>query len=137
LALSGARDAADDLFQSTIEWSLRQATRQTHPPAEDSLYASMRAIWRRARRTERLRRLVERSHRDEPVADGRRVVEWRERLRTAERCIAGLPLAQARVLNLVVEEGQTYRDAADNLGVPIGTIMSRLARARTAIAAAL
>jgi RNA polymerase sigma-70 factor, ECF subfamily len=41
------------------------------------------------------------------------------------------------VLLLVTLEGMSYREAADTQGVPIGTIMSRLSRARTALRAHL
>jgi RNA polymerase sigma-70 factor (ECF subfamily) len=41
-----------------------------------------------------------------------------------------LPDDQRQVLLLVGLEGMSYRDAADVLGVPIGTVMSRLARGR-------
>jgi RNA polymerase sigma-70 factor (ECF subfamily) len=41
------------------------------------------------------------------------------------------------VLALVTIDGRSYQEAAETLGVPIGTIMSRLARARTKLAAAL
>ena len=36
-------------------------------------------------------------------------------------------------LLLVVLEGASYAEAADMLGIPIGTLMSRLGRARTAL----
>lgn len=41
-----------------------------------------------------------------------------------------LPDEQRQVLLLVALEGVSYRDAADIMGVPIGTVMSRLARGR-------
>jgi RNA polymerase sigma-70 factor (ECF subfamily) len=44
-----------------------------------------------------------------------------------------LPEAQRAVMLLVGVEGLTYNEAAEALGVPIGTIMSRLSRARRAI----
>ena len=44
-----------------------------------------------------------------------------------------LPDAQRAVMLLVAVEGLTYREAADVLEVPIGTVMSRLARARLLI----
>jgi len=44
---------------------------------------------------------------------------------------------QRSVLALVVVEGMSYQQAADMLGIKIGTIMSRLARARLKLAAAL
>lgn len=47
--------------------------------------------------------------------------------------VEALPEAQRTVMLLVAVEGFSYREAADVLGVPIGTIMSRLARARSTI----
>lgn len=44
-----------------------------------------------------------------------------------------LPDAQRVVMLLVAGEGFSYQEAADTLGIPIGTIMSRLARARLTI----
>jgi RNA polymerase sigma-70 factor (ECF subfamily) len=44
-----------------------------------------------------------------------------------------LPDAQRAVMLLVAVEGLSYREAASALDVPIGTIMSRLARARQTI----
>jgi RNA polymerase sigma-70 factor (ECF subfamily) len=53
------------------------------------------------------------------------------------RSFATLPEQHRSVLHLVGVEGLTYREAADALGIPIGTIMSRLARARRALRQAL
>ena len=47
--------------------------------------------------------------------------------------VEALPEAQRMVVLLVCVEGFSYREAADVLNVPIGTVMSRLARARVAI----
>lgn len=47
--------------------------------------------------------------------------------------IEQLPQAQRLVILLVNVEGRSYQEAADILEVPIGTVMSRLARARIAI----
>lgn len=51
-------------------------------------------------------------------------------LAEVQRAIDGLPQEQREVLVLVCVEDLAYRDAAEVLGVPIGTVMSRLARAR-------
>lgn len=47
------------------------------------------------------------------------------------RCLQRLPPDQRAVLLLVVLEDMSYRDAARVLSVPLGTVMSRLSRART------
>jgi RNA polymerase sigma-70 factor (ECF subfamily) len=51
--------------------------------------------------------------------------------------LSTLPREQRTVMALVVLDGMSYAEAADALGVPVGTVMSRLARARAALAARL
>ena len=51
-----------------------------------------------------------------------------------ERALASLPEAFARVVRLVDLEDYSYADAASTLGVPVGTVMSRLFRARQRLA---
>jgi RNA polymerase sigma-70 factor (ECF subfamily) len=63
------------------------------------------------------------------------VADQRRALHRVRAAIDQLPDDQREVLLLVCGEGRSYRDAADALGVPIGTVMSRLARARTRLAA--
>jgi RNA polymerase sigma-70 factor (ECF subfamily) len=57
--------------------------------------------------------------------------------RDISRALATLPEDQRAVLVLVVLEGLSYRDVADIQCVPIGTVMSRLARARAHVKASL
>jgi RNA polymerase sigma-70 factor (ECF subfamily) len=52
----------------------------------------------------------------------------------AIRAMGTLPPGQREVAALVLIEGYSYQEAADALQAPIGTIMSRLARARLALA---
>jgi RNA polymerase sigma-70 factor (ECF subfamily) len=54
-------------------------------------------------------------------------------LSNVRKALAELPTEQAEVLHLVGVLGFTYSDAADVLGVPHGTVMSRLSRARRAL----
>lgn len=53
------------------------------------------------------------------------------------RAMNGLALEHRQVLLLVALEGLSYREVADELGLPIGTVMSRLARARERLRARL
>jgi RNA polymerase sigma-70 factor (ECF subfamily) len=62
--------------------------------------------------------------------DGRQVLEARSDARAVRRLIATLPEEQKVVLMMVTVDGLSYKDAAAALGVPVGTVMSRLARAR-------
>ena len=57
--------------------------------------------------------------------------------RDIARALASLVEEQRSVLLLVMLEGLSYREVADIQGVPIGTVMSRLARARAHVKASL
>ena len=48
-------------------------------------------------------------------------------------CVARLPEEQRGVLLLVCVEGLSYKEVAEMLDIPVGTVMSRLARARGAL----
>ena len=56
--------------------------------------------------------------------------EYVAELRKVVRALASLPQDQQRVMLLVVVWELSYSEAAANLGIPIGTVMSRLARGR-------
>jgi RNA polymerase sigma-70 factor (ECF subfamily) len=53
-----------------------------------------------------------------------------ETTESLERALGMLPLEQRSVLVLREIDGLTYREIAETLSIPIGTVMSRLARAR-------
>ena len=61
--------------------------------------------------------------------------ESRVRLQQIGQAFLTLPDDQRAVLHLVAIEGLPYEEAADALGIPIGTLMSRLGRARAALRA--
>jgi RNA polymerase sigma-70 factor (ECF subfamily) len=62
-----------------------------------------------------------------------RRVEARLALSEVRRAVSQLPPDQRATLMLVTVEGLSYKQAAEVAGVPVGTIMSRLARARVAL----
>jgi RNA polymerase sigma-70 factor (ECF subfamily) len=70
---------------------------------------------------------------DEPGIDGRLVVEQRSELDAAIAAIFSLSEDQRALMALIAIDGLSYREAADILDIPIGSVMSRLARARDAI----
>ncbi|MGE0280340.1 MAG: sigma-70 family RNA polymerase sigma factor [Rhizobiaceae bacterium] len=63
--------------------------------------------------------------------------EYSTDLAQVQRAMETLPTEQAEVLHLVGVVGFSYADAADVLGIPQGTVMSRLSRARSALRQAL
>ncbi len=69
--------------------------------------------------------------------DGRQVIERRSEMRAVRDALMQLPDDQRAVLMLVTVDGLSYQEAASALGIPMGTVMSRLARARTRLANAL
>lgn len=66
--------------------------------------------------------------------DGRELVERRSELRAVRQAIAALPDDQRAVLMLVTVDGLSYQETAEALGIPMGTVMSRLSRARIRLA---
>lgn len=72
-----------------------------------------------------------------PDRDWNRGIEAKLTLEQVTRAMSVLPPAMRSVLALVCIEGLSYKEAAETLEVPVGTVMSRLARARLELHRAL
>jgi RNA polymerase sigma-70 factor (ECF subfamily) len=136
--LTRSQADADDLVQSTFERAL-VCLEQWEPGTRlDSwLYRIAQNLWIDQRRAAQLRGPFEGADAAMQLMgeDGRELSERQLMIRDAMRALAELPEDQQAVLALVSIEGLPYGEAAKVLGIPIGTVMSRLARARRAIAA--
>jgi RNA polymerase sigma-70 factor (ECF subfamily) len=66
--------------------------------------------------------------------DGVAIAEASDEARMVRAAVDRLPPEQRDVVALVMLEEMSYREAAETLGVPIGTVMSRLSRAKAALA---
>ena len=134
-ALAGERNAADDLVQDTLEraWSkLHLYRRGTDLRAW--LFTVMHNVYVNQRRAARPSVALDEEMPElaQPARETDTLV-----LRDLDAAIRRLPPEQREVLLLVALEEMSYDEAADTLGVPIGTVMSRLSRAREKLRAML
>lgn len=129
-ALLGDPDRADDLVQDCLERAVsRRRLWRGGGSLRAWLFRMMHNLHVNLRRAESLRRAVPLDELERPPSAGESQTH-RVALAEMARAIRELPEDQQRVLLLVVLEGFTYREVADILDVPIGTVMSRLSRAR-------
>ena len=132
-ALTRDVEVADDLVQDTLVRALRSEHLFHGGDVRSWLYTILTNLNRN-----RLRSLARRPTvlpiEDEDAAD---FAGPEGGGRDIERALAALPEEQRAALLLVVLEGMSYREVAEIQEVPIGTVMSRLARARAHIKAYL
>lgn len=136
-AYSLCRNAAeaDDLVQSTIERVLSRSM----PEGTDMkrwMFRICRNLWIDGLRAKTVRTgaAPEISLTAPEPASPEDEAGGRIMLARTEAAIAALPPAYREVLALVAVGGSSYKEASDALDVPVGTIMSRLARARALLA---
>jgi len=138
MACAWCRDPAlaDDLAQIAIEKALRASgqLRDTERLKAWLLKILANCLRDHVRET---REMVDFDSVEETlVADGETPEEARasaELVRRVRAAVAGLPLGQRQVVTLVDLEDCSYAEAGEILGIPIGTVMSRLCRARRAL----
>lgn len=132
LTLTGRPDAADDLAQTVCLRALEKSDLYTPGTHLDRwLFKIAQRVWLNELRAANIRRgaglvLVEQAN----IADERANMETNMFARDVLRCVMELPETQRLTVLLVYVEGFSYKDAADHLDIPIGTVMSRLAAAR-------
>lgn len=139
-SLAGAPDQADDLVQQTVEKALRNIKSFAPGTRLDAwMFRIMRNTWIDSHRARRATVALEDVEPLTPLIgeDGREVTENRLYLAQVRRAMDQLPEDQRSVLMLVCVEGLRYREVAQALEIPEGTVMSRLARGRAALAEAL
>lgn len=139
LALTGSAAAADDLVQNACERVLRRREQlRDHARLDAWIYGIMRHLWLDEVRARRVRRHDDLSAAAEIASvHGDRAAEGRMTLDAVRRVLDALPAEQRSVLVLVCVDGLSYKEAAEVLGTPVGTVMSRLARAWQDLAARL
>ena len=139
-SMAGNPADGDDLMQATVERALARSEQFQQGTRVDSwmfrIAQNLHIDNARAARRRGTAIPVEDIH-GLAGDDGRAITESRSELAAVQRALDSVPDDQRAAFLLVVVEGMSYRDAAEALDVPIGTIMSRIARARARIEAAL
>jgi RNA polymerase sigma-70 factor, ECF subfamily len=131
-ALTRDSEAADDIVQDTLVRALRSEHLFHGGDVRAWLYTILTNLNRNRLRTLSRRPTVT------PIKDGDAAIMGSDGgSRDIARALDDLAEEQRAALLLVVLEGLTYREVAEVQGVPIGTVMSRLARARMQIKAYL
>ncbi|MBM6581944.1 RNA polymerase sigma factor [Microvirga sp. BT689] len=133
LVLCRSQPLADDLVQGACERALVNANSWTPGTRFDAwMFRIIRNHWidhLRRMKTEGIMEDV--ALQTQLIGDpGEEPILSRLVLAEVQQAIDSLPQEQKEVLALVCGEDLTYREAAEVLNIPVGTVMSRLARAR-------
>lgn len=132
-SLSGNRQDADDLVQGACEKALKNRDQFQIGGRMDSwMYRIVQNLWLDDRRRHKVRG-TSIDPDDAYLSDEGKAAnlpEDRMMLAQVRTAMAALPEGQRDVLALVAIEGLSYKEAAETLNVPVGTVMSRLSRAR-------
>lgn len=127
---------ADDLSQLSVERALKARDQWQPGTRLDAwMYRIMRNIWIDEARA-RARRAQTFAPEEEGLSvgdDGHEAIERNVEMSDVDRAMAKLPDEQREVIALVLVEGLAYKEAAEILEIPMGTLTSRLVRGRQAL----
>lgn len=133
-SLTGSIADADDLVQTTIEKIL---SRGMPDDAELNKWAFRvcRNIWIDEYRALKVRSVAAQNPElhQEQTSDNDENLARQETLNQVNTAMQTLPNDQRSILSLVAVQGLSYKEVAETLELPLGTVMSRLSRARTAL----
>lgn len=131
VALTGSRQDADDVVQITVERLLRHGV-PISAKVDHWAFRVCRNAWIDEVRARAIRASEPLTSTTEGFAahDGEQVVLGRLRFAEVQAAMMRLPEEQRAALSLVSIEGLSYAQTARVLDTPIGTVMSRVARAR-------
>ncbi len=130
--LAGNSSDADDLVQICIERALTRSEQlRSGAPLAGWMFGILRNAWiDETRGRARRNRLFAPEELGEHVADP---TSAHAQILPVQQAMQGLPDEQREVIGLVLVEGLSYNEAAQIIGVPVGTVTSRLARGRMAL----
>jgi len=134
--LTGSIADGDDLVQATCERAIANLDKWEVGTRLDSwMFRIAQNLHRNAIRDTRSRaaKLDDLGQASPGSTDGEARQEERSTLAAVRRFLEGLPEEQRTVMLLICVEGRSYKEVAEITGLPVGTVTSRLGRARTAL----
>nr|WP_316249771.1 sigma-70 family RNA polymerase sigma factor [Pseudomonas sp. N40(2020)] len=136
LLLSRNRHVAEDLVQATCVRALERSAQYAAGTRMDRwLLSILHSIWLNEVRARRVRHGTGQVDADGQLAfDGEHAAQTHVMAAQVIRRVDALPETQRETVYLAYVEGLSYREVAEILQVPIGTVMSRLATARLKLA---
>lgn len=137
VSLTGTLHDGEDLLHSTIERALTKLSQFTHGTDLDRwLFRICRNLWLDEIRSRKVRgeTLKPANPEDEQWIDGENQATVAVGLSELGNLLSQMPKDHREILLLVVVEGYSYKEAANQMSLPVGTVMSRLARARSRLA---
>lgn len=139
-SLTSDRNIGDDLTQAAIERALSRAHQWDENKQIDLwIFKIAKNLWLDQLRAQKVRGpTVDIGSVADMLDDGSQAeVETKLFVDEVRNKMEDLPDQQRIVLSLVAIEGYSYKEVAEILEIPVGTVMSRLSRARVALVAAL
>jgi RNA polymerase sigma-70 factor (ECF subfamily) len=140
-ALTGSKQEAEDVVQTACERALTRLDQFTPGTRLDSwMFRIVRTVAIDRGRLERRSVAVDPVILGEQIVEDPRIAEGtaaRQDLDIIREALEELPEQQRSILIMVALEGMSYQEVADSLEIPIGTVMSRLSRARRKLAEAV
>jgi RNA polymerase sigma-70 factor (ECF subfamily) len=135
IALTRSTEDADDLVQAACERAFLRRDQLHHDTKIGAwMYQIMRNLWIDEVRSRRTRQHAGMEAAQDVIGDdGEALAESSNTWATVRRALQELPVEQRVALILVCVDGMSYKETAATMGIPIGTVTSRVARARRAL----
>ncbi|WP_194442760.1 RNA polymerase sigma factor [Pseudoalteromonas simplex] len=133
-SLTGNQADADDIVQMTIEKLLQKGMPDDIEPLKWA-FKICRNVWIDVYRSQKVRlKAVQNTELQEPICDDEQEsFATQETLQRVNNALTTLPDEQRAIVSLVAVQGMAYKDVAHTLEIPVGTVMSKLSRARAAL----
>jgi RNA polymerase sigma-70 factor (ECF subfamily) len=137
-SLTGNQHDADDLLQNTIERILTKGVPE-NVELNKWMFRVCRNLWIDEYRSRKVRQTAAESPEltENQIVNEEKQQNDKISLQQVNNAMNVLPHEQRSILSLVAIQGMSYKEVSETLEIPIGTVMSRLSRARISLSQCL